>query len=176
MQTVKISKELPEEFFGNILLTAFDGSYGYSWNWFRPLRRSDGSYWLHGNRDTWMSVQVALMEDYHTGNDIFDSEEGFLVDHSALAGAIERILLDDYVGLWRQASPREQSAFKEDGAVYGRRSKLDAGVLMVETGETARACVPTLLSAVTAADAGDIDAEIADAIVQVACFGKVVFG
>lgn len=152
MTSVQLNKELPDEFFSDILITAFDGSYGASWEWFEPVTGTD-KFWLKksGNPehdctdDLWLSAHVRLKRDYETGTPLFDTREGFVIDHEAIAGGISRILHNNFLN----ARPGEGVG----GEIKGY-----------------------ILRGVQDADSGDIDATAADCIVQCAAFGKVIFG
>lgn len=179
MTYIQLNKQLPEEFFSDVLITAFDGSYGAAWNWFEPV----GKNWLvvngegHTSTDApWMSARVRLQEDYETGHPLFDSREGFVIDHASIAGGISRIVNDDYLGVWREATPSELDQFVKND--LRREHKMDSVTdkLLVHTGETASGLRSMITRAIQDADAGDIDASCADAIVQAAAFGKVIFG
>lgn len=180
MASIAIKKDLPDEFLSNILITAFDGAYGASWNWFEgvnvgPIVKVDEE------RSLWLSAHVRLRRDedgeYLTGNPVYDNPEGFIIDYDSLAGAMTRIIEDDYLGIWRPANEREIEEWKNNGTPRGRHYQLTPGVgLIVETGETARDYQEPLKEILSGdLDAGDIDAGFADAIVQVAAFGKVIF-
>lgn len=151
MEHASLNYPLHEDFLSNVLITAFDGTYGSSWMWFEPAPLA-GQSWLtvksedgHTSADNpWMSVRVRLKSGYETGHALFDTREGYVIDHKSLAGAISRILNDDYLN----ASDAEKAT----------------GVRRY------------VLNAVVEDDAGDIDAEVADCIAQVAAFGKVIFG
>lgn len=179
MTNVTISKDLPEEFFSDILITAFDGNYGWSWNWFEPSTGPNGDkFWLltkndsgHNSTDNpWMQARVRLHEE--TGDPRFDGVE-FLVDHEVLAKGISRIINEDYEGVWRPATDKEKADYL-DGHTFRETRETEHG-LEVHTGETARGQFRYIVGAVTEEDAGDIDAVSADAIVQVGLFGKVIF-
>lgn len=204
MSSVTIKKELPSELLSDILITAFDGSYGWSWNWFESIERNDigdGSDWMelgHGPycnlskshpartdrcicepRDPmrpWLKVGCRLKFDYHTGNGVFDNPDGFTVTHDLLAQAIGRIVNDDYLGLWRSATPAEKHKIMTTDNLYGRAFKEEEpGEWLVETGESARGYREALAAIVANPEDADIDACFADAIVQVAIFGKCIF-
>lgn len=198
MTSISLKTELPDEFLSDILITAFDGAYGASWEWFEPVRVGD-RFWLTTNGDVqkpstddlWLAVRIRLREDCETGHPVLDRRDGFEVDHEALGRAIQAIIDDEYVGIWRKANEREVNAIMEvatadEGELpfsHGRRFRLKkepGAVWEVETGETARGYRDSLIEIVNhlasgEADAGDIDAPFADAIVQVAALGKVVF-
>lgn len=191
MSTITIRRELPAQFLSDILVTAFDGGYGWSWNWFEPAKQN----WLQTeavgeNRDEidllWMCVNVRLTDECETGIASIDAlskgKAGFLVDHDTIAKGIQRILDDDYVGTWREATPTEKiRLLGPDRHLYADREwKWDGLTLLVETGETARGYREELAKIISgletgATDAGDIDAPFADAIVQVGLFGKAIF-
>lgn len=151
MEHARLNYPLTETLLSDILITAFDGTYGSAWMWFEPAPLV-GQSWLttknaegHTSTDNpWMSVRIRLRPGYETGHALFDTREGYVIDHKSLAGAITRILNDDYL----DASPAE----------------------------TAGGVKRYVMSAVLEDDAGDIDAEVADCIAQVAAFGKVIFG
>lgn len=191
MSSITIKHELPAELLSNILITAFDGAYGSSWNWFEPTPSPD-KFWLKTNGDIekmaasdtlWLEAKVRLRRDndgeYLTDNPVFDNPEGFVIDHDAIANGISRIINDDYVGIWRKARPDEVEAWKARGnsGIGQQRTRLVAGEgLMVETGETARGWQEYLAKQMLAPEDADIDADLADCIVQCAAFGKVIFG
>lgn len=181
MTSVTIKRELPKEFLSDILITAFDGGYGSSWNWFEIVPGLPGG-WLKTDEagDVWLSAHVRLQEECHIGHNAFDSPKGMVIDHEGLADGISRIINDDYVGIWRPATEAETESWKTHGnsGIGQRHTRLVRGGLQVETGETARAYRSLLAECLSASepDAGDIDADVADAIVQVAAFGKCIFG
>lgn len=196
--TIEIKRELPEQFLSDILVTAFDGGYGWSWHWFEP---ATGSWLTTKHEDTcprtvekwtsvppeckcdalWMSVSVRPRagEDYETGVAVFDNGDGVTVTHQDIANAISRIINDDYVGVWREANENEVRWYR-DGVpwIRDREFKEEDGKVLCETGETARGYQKALAAIISSQepDAGDIDACFADAIAQVAILGKVVFG
>lgn len=187
MTAIQLNKDLPEEFFSDILITAFDGSYGSSWMWFGSaapqgepcikIKHVGEPHSGYCTDDLWMSAHVRLQENYETGNDLFDDPKGFVIDHQSIAGAISRIINDDYLGIWREARPDEEDEIDNEtyrGVWKGVVTEHGTGY-MVETGETARGCRSILTRAVQDVEAGDIDAGVADAIIQVAAFGKVIF-
>lgn len=210
MASITIQRELPAEFLSDILITAFDGAYGWSWNWFESTERKDiydGSQSLElSHRETcnwkiedgrvvnchcdvteqlWLKVGVRLRSEHYTDNNLFDTPDGFTVDHDTIAAGISRIINDDYIGIWREANQYEknyvQGAMTLSGEIHGRRWKKDESKgILVETGETARGYQEDLSRIIAglesgATDAGDIDAPFADAIVQVGIFGKCIF-
>lgn len=196
---ITVKRTLSTEMLSDILITAFDGSYGWSWHWFEPAPVPEGESWLNiekqhpGNvrctDDLWMAVKVRLKEDCKVGYNIFDDDNGYWIDHNAILTGIQRILDDDYLRIKRAAQPIEMEAIKateawQQGAVignlYGRRWEREAGNrnrIQIETGETARGLRSQLAAIMgeTEPDAGDIDAPFADAIVQVGAFGKCIF-
>lgn len=201
MQTLTVTRSIPDEFFGDILVTAFDGAYGWSWHWFEIVEQERGcDPWLEIRHQEqcaylkseseeecdcngmWERVRVRVKRSEPTGDKILDREDGFVIDHAAIMRAIQCILDDTYHGIWRAASEREARAIEEKkmavDALYGRKWRIaKVGNYEVETGETARGYQRDLatIMAQEEPDAGDIDACFADAIVQVAAFGKVIF-
>jgi len=178
MASISMRRELPAEFLSDILITAFDGDYGWSWNWFEPASED----WLKksGNSEDpteglWLSCHVRLDQDSQTGNGLFDTTEGFIVDHDVIATGIQRILDDDYLGIWRPASDLEITRIENSVSLYGRAWRGKDEGYEVETGETARAYQEALAKVLVDPDATDIDAPFADAIVQVGIFGKCIF-
>lgn len=200
MQTLTVTRSIPDEFFGDVLVTAFDGSYGWSWHWFEPAYGERGlDPWLEIKHEEqcpyllseseeecdcngmWMKVRVRTKRDEPVGDKILDREDGFEIDHAAVMRAIQCILDDTYHGIWRPATEAEAQRIREKGqnALYGRKwrvSKAKTGY-DVETGETARGYREDLAKIMAAEepDAGEIDAPFANAIMQVAAFGKVIF-
>lgn len=152
--TIRMQRELSDEFCSDVLICAFDGSYGGSWYWAEPDRRVevDGvpqSPWqiLRSGRkdrtgeeigeDQWLAVHIRGKEGEETGKAVWDLalENGINVDYQTLRVGIQRIL---------------------DGEAKYHSS--------------------TLFEAIAEADAGMIDATDADAIVQAGVFGEVVYG
>lgn len=203
-QIITVQRTLPEEFLSDIMITAFDGQYGWSWHWFEPV----GGDWLqikkvprggpqeNDNHEYWMSARVRVKADYPTGDKILDRRDGFVIDHEGLARGIQCIIDDTYRGIWKRASVRETAQILDkygskmfgsnisEGDLYGRRFRAAGtktfGYYEMETGETARGYQQALTTIVAGlesetTDAGDIDAPFADAIVQVAAFGKCIF-
>lgn len=183
MSSINIKRDLPKEFLGDILVTAFDGAYGGSWYWSYPSGRfAFRSETPAGTNDAsasiWTSVTIRIDDDSQTGEPKWDNVE-HVIDHDVIAKGIERIVNDDYEGAFRPATDEEVEDWKKNGTPRGRNYRLVAGKgLMVDTGETARAYREDLASCLSATepDAGDIDSNIADAIVQAGLFGKVIFG
>ena len=195
MPSIKIARDLPEEFLSDVMITAFDGGYGWSWHWFQPAAED----WLEAKHtdkcgvkegeprgdkcianDLWMKVSIKVKEE--TGYPLFDQNPCIEVTLQDLANGMARIINDDYVGTWRKASEMEERAYSE-GRTYGREYRFNEkeDQLEVETGETARGYQQELAGIIAGlesnqTDAGDIDAPFADAIVQAAVFGKVIFG
>lgn len=183
MTTITLNKEAPEEFFSDIMITAFDGQYGGAWEWFEPVgkdwlttkhadpdhKHEDGSLCID---DLWMSVTVRLKEDCQLGHPPFD--DVLTIDHAAIAAGISRIVNDDYLDCWRPATEREKEAYVE--GKLNREHKVEGPLLLVETGETARGLRGNITRALQDLEAGDIDAYDAGAIVQAGAFGKVPLG
>lgn len=192
-QIITVQRTLPEEFLSDIMITAFDGQYGWSWNWFEPV----GKDWLQTSNaedfldSHWMSAHVRVKSDCPTGDKILDRRDGFVINHEGLARGIQCIIDDTYRGIWKRASVRETAQILDkygskisEGDLYGRRFRA-AGTKMfgyyeMETGETARGYQQALTGIIAGletemTDSGDIDACFADAIVQVAAFGKCIF-
>lgn len=185
MTGIQINMELPEEFFSDILITAFDGVYGGSWAWFEPVDNN----WLSVKNEVghncvdnpWMSARVRLQENCKTGVPLFDSREGFVIDHESLAGGISRIVNDDYLHVWRVPTATEASIIlnEEKGGNPSTRvwrRDPENNELQINTGETAAAWRSDLTRFVQNPEEADIDADLADCIVQAAAFGKVIFG
>lgn len=181
MSTIEIKRELSKEFLSDVMITAFDGHYGAVWTWAEPV----GRIWLETEQNPedmdpdhsfWMKAHIRVSKDEPTGNPLFDREDGFAIDHDSLAAGMARIINDDYEGVWRPATPSERDAYSS-GLMRGRReTKFINEVLHVHMGETARGLRDQIMFAVNEEDAGEIDADCADAIVQAAAFGKVIFG
>lgn len=195
MSTITVKRELPAQLLSDILVTAFDGQYGWSWNWFEPA----AGPWLvvqHSSscaRTTvewstvppkctceasdrlWSSVTCKLKSDCETGNPLFDKSH--VVTHDILAAGIQRILDDNYVGIWRPATASEMEEWQRNGTPRGQRYRLvnSGNGLEIETGETARGYREEVAKFVVDPDEADIDAPFADAIVQVGIFGKCIF-
>jgi hypothetical protein len=87
MVSIKIEKELPTEFLSDIMITAFDGSYGACWYWSEPDRRNKP--WLVTN-----SNSVASESRWFTAfiQDKEDEAERWEVNHEVIAKGIERII------------------------------------------------------------------------------------
>jgi hypothetical protein len=185
MTVITINRAVSEEFLSDVLITAFDAAYGGAWDWFEPVPRdNDLGSWLvtkhdhgHTSRDNpWLSVNVRLRrhEEFLTGNPVFDSPEGFLIDHQSVAGAISRIVNDDYLNVWREPTEAELERYC-NGTLHREWRLNDDGALEIFTHETASGIRRELAMALNEEDAGLIDATMADAIAQVAAFGKVIF-
>lgn len=183
--------QLDTEFFSDLLITAFDGAYGSSWMWFESVGKdwlvTDGSDPVDSH---WMSVHVRLKSEYRDDKNIrplvAKRNDGWVLNHEAIAKGIERILQDDYVGTWRRATAGETAQILDkfgsatrEGEIYGRAFRSGGTKLMgyyeVETGETARGIRRHLAQCLVEKDM-DLDASEADAVVQVASFGKCIFG
>lgn len=81
---IRVDKELSDDFIGDILVTAFDGSCGGCWYWARPYRMVDGkSAWvMDKTRDLWISVTISDKER-HDGMI-------YIVDHAVIVTGIIR--------------------------------------------------------------------------------------
>ena len=84
---------------------------------------------------------------------------------------------DDEVGSWitiKSAYPTEDNfpKFRLDRALLVRGIQL---IVDDETRPVNRAIQKTLIIAIATDDAGDVDAEVADCIVQVGAFGELVY-
>ncbi len=134
MTTITMTKTLPDGFLSDVLITAFDGSYGGCWYWAKPdLRRNDGRWLTTGPDGTWQSCLITLDPEGSTScAERLMQEAGVLVNHDVIAQGITKALAD------------------------GRYPSINEAVLTV--------------------DAGCIDADDADVIVQLAVFGEVVYG
>lgn len=170
---VQLEKELSAEFLGDVMVTAFDGTHGSSWYWCHPA----GRFAFHSEDHVWTKVQISLDEPVRLSKAfIVNDSDTHDITHEVLAKGIERIINDDYFEIWREATEDEKEGWLK-GDYRGRKFRLAAGRgLLIETGETARGCRDDILRGVMNGDAGEIDAESADAIVQVGFFGKAVFG
>jgi hypothetical protein len=205
MTSIEIAKPMSDEFFSDVLITAFDGAYGASWNWFRwaACDGHTGSDYDHdealvikhhptnSSEDIWLAAHVRMREE--TGYALIDGNPHIVIDHEAIAQGISRIVNDDYLNLWREANAREVEQIQEElrncehaetctegplpygGNRMWRRNPMKPSFLEVETGETARGLRSIIAGAIADEEAGDIDAYGADAIVQCAAFGKVIF-
>lgn len=192
MTTIEIKRELSKEFLSDVMVTAFDGNYGACWTWADPV----GRFWLESEQNPenmdpaysfWMKAHIRVNPDEPTGDKILDREDGFVIDHEAIARGISIIINDDYVGVWREARPHDVRRYdslaakaREQGFTESAEMKQEFrhenGVLQVFTHETARGLRQQIAFAVDEQDAGEIDADCADAIVQAAAFGRVIFG
>ena len=205
MTSIQIARLVPEEFLSDILITAFDGAYGSSWNWFQsglcehPDVKARPDYKPHDEhlvirhhptdsvQDVWIEMHVRVREE--TGYDVIDQNPHIVVDHAALGVGLQRIINDDYLNIWREATESEAGRIIKlmnnftpapvEGSLGGRRwrrNPMNEKFLEIETGETARGLRENIAAAVLEEDAGMIDPVDADAIVQAAVFGKVIFG
>jgi len=140
--TINMKRELDDEFVSNVLITAFDGSYGGCWYWADLYRDGTEPAFRVTEPDTWTGVRIALGDQVEetTGEDVLDSlmEAGVWVDADTIRVGIQRLL---------------------DGDV-----KVNDYILEY------------LTRAVAEADAGDVDSDVADCIVQAGVFGKLIFG
>lgn len=131
--TVTLERDLPASFLSDIMITAFDGSYGGCWYWAQPA----GDDWLRTNNkedvleQQWLSAAIIDKESADAEDDVF------IVQLSTLRDGIQTLLADEPI-----------------------RSDL----------------MQHLHTAITELDAGEIDAELADCIVQTGLWGKVVYG
>jgi hypothetical protein len=127
--TITIRMDITQEFLSDLLVTAFDGSYGGSWYWARPNIQSPeqgAKYWLETDGDLWTVCHI---------RDLEDPDRKFKVDHQVLIRGIEKLF--------------------EPGVLPGRGD---------------------IRNAVLAQDSGNIDVDAADVIVQLGCFGELVYG
>lgn len=138
---VKVKAEVPEEFLGDILITAFDPNYGGSW------------YWADRNpaADSWLKVK----------------EEGALGSDQLWlsASVIDKAELEEWMATKEPDDPHKVEVFNvtHSSLVDGIQELIDAGN-------------EELQQAIFDADAGMIDANLADAIVQQALFGEQRYG
>lgn len=132
-QEVHVTLALTQEFLSDILVTAFDGSYGGSWHWAAPVVRGTRSAWkVDKDTDTWLSVHITEKFDEDEATQPGDT---WKVDHAMLARGIQRLFTP---------------------GVLPRRGDIRNAVLEQ--------------------DAGNIDSDGADVLVQLAVFGELVYG
>jgi hypothetical protein len=86
MVTIKVERELTSEFIGDILVTAFDGSYGGCWYWCRPAG------------DGWLTVEGDSGEDYWKEVEIYEDEENkaLVVSPDVIALGFQRAIDNNY--------------------------------------------------------------------------------
>lgn len=148
--TIKVERVLKPEFLSDILITAFDGQYGGCWDWAEPVPN---------------------------------------VEWPVLGGAVgnhmdEQWWLAVQVRVKTKDEPTGNPVFdREDGFVIdhealgvGLSRIINSDYLNAGNGETAEGLRENITAAVFEQDAGMIDAYDAQAIVQAAAFGKVIFG
>lgn len=86
---VKIDVELSDEFVGDILVTAFDGTYGGCWYWSQPTQKVDD--WLDDDADgNWRKVAIELTEE--VGVAAIDSQSYLTVDSEAIRVGLQKIV------------------------------------------------------------------------------------
>lgn len=132
-KTVTIAVDVSDEFCSNVLITAFDGSYGACWYWAQPSTVPDNGRWLtvsgvKGDDDRlWETVTIDCADEDLSGK---------VVDHAAIRSGIQKMLGIDKI------NPTLREA---------------------------------LITGLVTDDAGDVDAEVADVIVQMFVFGELTF-
>jgi hypothetical protein len=150
-QVVKTLVELDFEFLSDVMVTAFDGTYGGVWYWCEPctttpLGRRLESAWeiqkfgVSASYERWMAVWIKLREE--TGDDKIDRvlfQQSMRIDHKVIAKGMQMVLDD-----------------KDSNGNAINRGSLQSSILRQ--------------------DAGDIDSEDADVIVQLGAMGEVIFG
>lgn len=88
MASISFKRELPAEFLGDIMVTAFDGQYGGCWYWASPNTR-DGEWLIVNDEGAKASDQIWLEARIQDNE---DPDEQWMVNHDVLAKGIERIL------------------------------------------------------------------------------------
>ncbi|QOC56611.1 hypothetical protein SEA_BITESIZE_41 [Gordonia phage BiteSize] len=142
---INLDWELTEEFVGDVLVTAFDGQYGGSLFWASWSNRTVSLEKIEGPNFTADVWTAAWIT--------FDVEES----------------CDD-----KPHMKMIYSQAMEAGGLKIDSDMIAAGIsgLLAKAGPTTRR---TVLEAIVSNDAGDIDANIADSIVQYAIFGEEVY-
>lgn len=134
MITITLKRTLDDEFISNVLITAFDGSYGGCWYWCEADTKFLTTMKAMGDDSLWTECRIRHEDE--TG-----PEGAFckhVVDAEVIRVGIQRILDDpDFCG----QHIREYVA-----------------------------------QGVSERDAGHIDADAADVIVQAGLFGELVYG
>lgn len=154
--TVKTELTLTPEFLGDVMVTAFDGAHGYSWDaWAMPATDD----WLEKEGDdavTEIWTKVVVKDKYG------DEPDVYTVTHETLAKGIQRILDDKPVHMLKQLNPNGPETVE---------------VPVEEAWAHWSAAYRALITnAVITNDAGEVDGGVADDIVQAGVLGHVIYG
>ena len=131
---VTIRFKVSPSFIGDILVTAFDGTYGGSWHWARPYEKVEGisAFEINKETETWVAVTVSY-EDPNVGG-----RKATRVGHGTILKGI-RTILDCNSGKFGPAKKN-------------------------------------LAESIGQQDSSNIDADLADTIVQAGVFGEIIYG
>ncbi len=98
---IKVERELDDEFVSDVLVTAFDGSYGGCWYWADSKRVDENQgpwgYVSEEEGADWAFVNITLQQGDDTGNKVLDAmmQKGVRVDGEAIRVGIQRIMDGD---------------------------------------------------------------------------------
>lgn len=132
MITITLKRTLDDEFISNVLITAFDGSYGACWYWCEADKNFLTTMKFTGSDDVWTECRIKH-EDEDGQSDVART-----VNAEVIRVGIQRILDEP------------------DSCAQYIREYVSQGV--------------------SERDAGMIDADAADAIVQIGLFNELVYG
>lgn len=101
---IRVTRELDDEFIGDVLVTAFDGSYGGCWEtWAEPMHEKT-EQWPHDRMltldedENWTAVHIRCSDtDGLTATEIGLVTDGIVVNAEAIRVGIQRILDDNIV-------------------------------------------------------------------------------
>ena len=146
--TLKTRLEVTEEFLSDLMITAFDGQYGGCWFWATSQEIALGP-WLETNEeaDRWLSAKIQKEDELELWAEARDNNPK--AEGTAKVWHVTHQTL--VLGMQRILDKNEA-----DGGYYGTSATIRGGV--------------------AEDDAGDIDANIADSIVQMGLFGEEIYG
>lgn len=140
MHKIEIEVPVTDEFIGDILVTAFDGTYGGSW------------FWAKNGSGSWPALKDGQWAEVHIKFDVM---------------SIRNLTLRN---LYRQELARR-------GYVTVDQETITVGIARILSDDSYRQSFrDRIRKAVQELDAGEIDANDADSIVQEGLFGTQVYG
>lgn len=122
--TIKTEVEVPQGMLSDLMITAFDGTYGSCWTWSGPNPAPGKGFNVQesneaGTEDVWLSVDIVLDEPVEE-----NGPTEFTVSHQTLVLGMQRILDEDSLthDVWKKFCDRiRQGVFDDDAG------ELDAG-------------------------------------------------
>lgn len=160
---------LKPDFLSDVLVTAFDGSYGACWYWARPFEPEEGKSFIK------VQLLPVMLLDAATGREVVGPTMKETWTEVTIIEAEESDAATDALNTEWQTNERGEADtryYKIDHRLIARGIQL---AINKRGGASEEICA-TVVTAVVDNDAGAIDAGAADVIVQLGLFGQVVYG